>query len=437
MSSEELLKRKEEIFNNLNETSDYLEKGCLETMRVQNELENTRETLDDLDKKFMEETGLTSMDVTLLFLAIGLQMIRQYTFKNDRFRLTASQGDKLMENALSLAPPKWQDVLLQSVPYDAIRTGANVSETGLSGATHRYRTLGHDPLLGWIFGTANIMTNSLTTTELVTYQVNMNNMQIIRRYPSGVSGMLERAVSYGINDPTLFATAVARQAIHLGSDYFTKQGLPIPIIATINNDFAKNMIVKWHIDSYSVTRGAGLSFFINTLISLIHSLFFEGGDEMDKKLSKYKDEINKSDLSVHEIITLASVVELEGAKATDRKGVAGVFYNRLASSAYPTLGSDATTYYASKIDDWSYSLTYKELNDCKNKYNTRCSSNTGLPVGPICNPGIESIEATINPDKHEYYYFVADCNGKVYLTKNSTEHNNIINKLKKEDNWCA
>ena len=160
-------------------------------------------------------------------------------------------------------------------------------------------------------------------------------------------------------------------------------------------------------------------------------------DEMDKKLSKYKDEINKSDLSVHEIITLASVVELEGAKATDRKGVAGVFYNRLASSAYPTLGSDATTYYASKIDDWSYSLTYKELNDCKNKYNTRCSSNTGLPIGPICNQGIESIEATINPDKHEYYYFVADCNGKVYLTKNSTEHNNIINKLKKEDNWCA
>ena len=160
-------------------------------------------------------------------------------------------------------------------------------------------------------------------------------------------------------------------------------------------------------------------------------------DEMDKKLSKYKDAINKSNLSVHEIITLASIVELEGAKATDRKGVAGVFYNRLNSSAYPTLGSDATTYYASKIDDWSYSLTYKELNDCKNKYNTRCSSNTGLPVGPICNPGIESIEATINPDKHEYYYFVADCNGKVYLTKNSTEHNNIINKLKKEDNWCA
>lgn len=160
-------------------------------------------------------------------------------------------------------------------------------------------------------------------------------------------------------------------------------------------------------------------------------------DEMDKKLSKYKDSINNSKYSAHEIMTLASIVELEGAKASDRRAVAGVFYNRLNSTSYPTLGSDATTYYASKIDDWSYSLTYKELNDCNNKYNTRCDSNTGLPVGPICNPGIESIEATINPEEHDYYYFVADCKGKVYLTKNSTEHNNIINKLKKENNWCA
>ena len=77
------------------------------------------------------------------------------------------------------------------------------------------------------------------------------------------------------------------------------------------------------------------------------------------------------------------------------------------------------------------------IDDCSNKYNTRCSSNTGLPIGPICNPSIDSIEATINPEKHNYYYFVADCKGKVYLTKNESEHNNIINKLIKENNWCA
>lgn len=160
-------------------------------------------------------------------------------------------------------------------------------------------------------------------------------------------------------------------------------------------------------------------------------------NETDKKLSKYRNEIDGSKYSIHEIITLASIVELEGAKASDRKAVAGVFINRLNSSSYPTLGSDATTYYASKIDDWSYSLTYKELNDCSNKYNTRCFSNTGLPIGPICNPSIESIEAVIEPEEHNYYYFVADCKGNVYLSENETKHYNIINKLKREDNWCA
>ena len=61
----------------------------------------------------------------------------------------------------------------------------------------------------------------------------------------------------------------------------------------------------------------------------------------------------------------------------------------------------------------------------------------GLPVGPISNPGKESIEATINYTKHNYYYFVADCKGKTYLSKNSTEHYNTIQKLKNENNWCV
>lgn len=169
----------------------------------------------------------------------------------------------------------------------------------------------------------------------------------------------------------------------------------------------------------------------------IEDIFDKMLSETDKRLSKHKDKINNSKLSIHELITLASIVELEGANANDRAAVAGVFYNRLASSAYPTLGSDATTYYGSKIDDWTVSLTYKELDDCSNKYNTRCLSNTGLPVGPICNPSIESIEATLNPEDNDYYYFVADCKGEVYLTKTSYEHNKIINKLKRENNWCA
>jgi len=159
-------------------------------------------------------------------------------------------------------------------------------------------------------------------------------------------------------------------------------------------------------------------------------------DEMDKQLTKYKSSIEKSKYSVHELLTLASIVELEGASANDREGVAGVFINRLNDGW--TLGSDVTTYYYLKIDDFKQSLNgNKNLYTCDNAYNTRCTSFTGLPVGPISNPGNESIDASINYDKHDFYYFVADCKGKTYLNKNATGHYNIIQKLKNEGNWCA
>ncbi|MGN1342736.1 MAG: endolytic transglycosylase MltG [Bacilli bacterium] len=168
----------------------------------------------------------------------------------------------------------------------------------------------------------------------------------------------------------------------------------------------------------------------------VEEIFEKMLEEMDKKITPYKEEIQNSDLNVHEILTLSSIVELEGAKANDRKKVAGVFYNRINDGW--SLGSDVTTYYALKIDDFKTSLTEdKGLYKCDYAYNTRCDKFIGLPVGPICNPSIESIEASIEPEKHNYYYFVADCKGQVYLSKNSTEHYNIINKLKKENNWCV
>lgn len=159
-------------------------------------------------------------------------------------------------------------------------------------------------------------------------------------------------------------------------------------------------------------------------------------DETDKQLSKYKDKIDKSEFSVHKLLTLASIVELEGASSDDRAGVAGVFYNRIKDGW--SLGSDVTTYYYLKIDDFKQSLNgNKNLLTCDNAYNTRCTSFLGLPVGPISNPGIDSIEGTINYKEHNYYYFVADCNGKTYLSKDATSHYNTISKLKNENNWCV
>ncbi len=156
-------------------------------------------------------------------------------------------------------------------------------------------------------------------------------------------------------------------------------------------------------------------------------------DEMDKQLTPYKEQILSNKYSVHEILTLASIVELEGARSNDREGIAGVFYNRLNSGM--SLGSDVTTYYAAKVELSERDLYTYELED-ENDYNTRSSSLAGkLPVGPISNPSIESIKAVLNPKMSDYYYFVADKNGQTYFAKTYKEHLAIKDELINSGLW--
>ncbi len=245
--------------------------------------------IEDLDRSFKEKTKLADSDIKFLFLCTAFQCARQYLLTNDKLRISAVQGDRLTESVWDgtvggLAPPSWKDVLFQSVPYDAIKTGSHVHDsTGLSGITHRYRTLGHDPVLGWIFGTANIMTSSLTKTDFITtYQVKDN--AIVRHYPLGTVGMLNRAADYAKRDPMLLSASVARQAVHFGSDYFTEQGLPVPLIAAADNDLAKVMMLKGHIDMWSITRGAALAALINQLIATAHRLFYDASRDGSETL---------------------------------------------------------------------------------------------------------------------------------------------------------
>ena len=154
-------------------------------------------------------------------------------------------------------------------------------------------------------------------------------------------------------------------------------------------------------------------------------------DQMDLKLSNYKEQINNSGYSVHKLLTLASIVELEAGMSHEMNGIASVFYNRINSGW--TLGSDVTTYYASR-KDFTVDLTINELNEC-NGYNTRGTCFTGLPVGPISSPSLESIEGVINPVQSDYYYFVADKYGNTYFSKTDSEHMAIISKLKSEGLW--
>lgn len=154
-------------------------------------------------------------------------------------------------------------------------------------------------------------------------------------------------------------------------------------------------------------------------------------DRMDQELSQYKTNIANNSYNIHELLTLASIIELEAGTSHERSGVAGVFYNRLKDNW--TLGSDVTTYYAEK-KTFKEDLTRAELSDC-NYYNTRGTCFTGLPVGPISNPGSESIKGVMEPTNHNYYYFVADKNGKTYFSTSIAEHSATIAELKRSGLW--
>jgi len=138
-------------------------------------------------------------------------------------------------------------------------------------------------------------------------------------------------------------------------------------------------------------------------------------DDMYKKA-------NEMGYSMNEILTMASIIQMEcGENFNEMPTVAGIFYNRLDSEDFSTLGSSPTCYYGNsfKKDD--------------GRYNTYTAK--GLPPGPLCSPGIEAIKAALNPKESDYYYFVTDSKGKFYYHKTSAEQSQTINKLQQGDNW--
>lgn len=154
---------------------------------------------------------------------------------------------------------------------------------------------------------------------------------------------------------------------------------------------------------------------------------------MDKKLTSLKEQIEQKNYTIHQMLTLASMAELEGKSDSDRAEIVGVFFNRLNQNM--SLGSDVTTYYAFKVDMGDRNLTTNEIKTYS-PYNTRGPKMNGkIPIGPICNPSVSAIKAALNPTESDNLYFVADKNGKVYFTKTYEEHTEMIQKLKDEGLW--
>ena len=135
---------------------------------------------------------------------------------------------------------------------------------------------------------------------------------------------------------------------------------------------------------------------------------------------KYEARAKELSMSVDDIITIASIIEKEGANKEQFKLVSTVLHNRLnRSGLYPTLECNSTQDYVTNTIAKRIT-TASALNPYIVNYSTYESA--GLPPGAICNPGAAAIEAALYPDSHQYYFFRHDKNGKIYMATTVEEH---------------
>ncbi len=166
-------------------------------------------------------------------------------------------------------------------------------------------------------------------------------------------------------------------------------------------------------DSYLIPEGASAS----TIVSILYNTYLS-------KIEPYKESFSLTGLSETEILTLASILERETRSDEEKPIVAGILLKRL-SAGWP-LQVDATLQYIrGKRGEW-WPLPTSEDKRLNSPYNTYL--NSGLPPGPIANPGLASITAVLSPTPSSYWYYLHDDQGKIHFAATLEEHNANISR---------
>lgn len=142
-------------------------------------------------------------------------------------------------------------------------------------------------------------------------------------------------------------------------------------------------------------------------------------EKTQEVIGKYRSDLNAREMTVHELLTLASLIEEEAVTEEDRRIISSVFYNRMEIGM--PLQTDPTVIYA--MGEHRERLYYKDY-EIDDPYNTYKISN--LPPGPIANPGEISIEAALYPASTDYLFFLATREGEVLFSETLEEHNQKI-----------
>lgn len=146
-------------------------------------------------------------------------------------------------------------------------------------------------------------------------------------------------------------------------------------------------------------------------------------DNFEDKITKdMKKRMKELDMTLDEVITLASLIEWEGTNEENMANISSVFHNRLNDPEnFPKLQSNTTyTYISRVIEPNTKSLSTEKAQAIKNAYDTYNAE--GLPPGPICNPGLMAINAALYPSQTNYYYFLASDDGVFYWARTLEEH---------------
>ena len=323
----------------------------LEDLLSAEEFQEAYSRLDSIHKEFSRKTGISNKsDLIFLGIATALQTTKALLFgliaKKFNYGNSFNPDDRLAHNDKSIEAAHreandkfkekheqhghgyWMNILYQTPPYD-ITKGSPAIERNMEGGYHRIHTLGHDPILGWIFGTANILTDTITFEDFMSNRVERKPKMRITPEMVPLPLLFKEAIEMCEADSLNLPAAIFAEGSHLKSDVNTKLGLPVPVLEAINPDFASKLY-KSNYDALCFTRdvkivgaSASISILIDMIIGLVHSLF--NTERIDKDL--YEVRTRKILLISNSIASTSNIIQTAITNNPKNLDIGGLFEN--------------------------------------------------------------------------------------------------------------
>ncbi len=248
--------------------------------------------ISDIDRQFEDATGLKGKDYLFLLTAIALQVARQYLLTNfktkdmrpddkeaaDKVKKKHNEHSNRMHTYYN---PSLEQIITNPVPFDAIQ-GSKAMKANIGGGFyHRARTLGHDPVLGWIFGTANIATSTVTTNTLQSYHIKTVGKKDSIKKHADTALIFEHTSNKLLHEENKgklkIGASLFKEAQHLASDVSSKESLPIPVITLYDEKLAKTLADHGLDCANIVTVGKQIAYseLINAIIAMVHTLLYD------------------------------------------------------------------------------------------------------------------------------------------------------------------